>query len=144
MNCATDSQQRWFDWLPEPGQTLEALALGRSGGAICARAQGSFAKVLVRTGVSTIRPVEGEHFTLAVTRRTRDAGFWVLEGSIQSPRLEGSKLRLKPLALFPRESIDAGNGTGDANGRPHYELERIVPSVPGFPDDGPAALEEID
>ena len=135
--------QRWSDWLPEPGQSVEALALGRSGSSICARVERGAAKVLVEAGLTSIRPVEGELFTLAVRRRTRDNGFWLLQGSVHSPRLEASVLRTRPLALYPRTEEVGGNGADGRRGRACYELERVVPGVPGFPANGPEVLEEI-
>ncbi len=143
MTDGDDARQRWFDWLPEPGQSIDALALGRSGSSICARVERSAAKVLVEAGLTSIRPVEGELFTLAVRRRTRDNGFWLLQGSVHSPRLEASVLRLTPLALYPRIEESSGNGAGGSTKRAHYELERVVPKIPGFPAAGPEVLEEI-
>jgi hypothetical protein len=136
-------RHRWSDWLPEPGQSVEALALGRSGSSLCARVQRCAARVLVEAGLTSIRPVEGELFTLAVRRRTRDNGFWLLEGQVHSPRLEASVLRLKPLALYPRDAGASENGAACHDGRAQYELERVVPRVPGFAAAGPAVLEEI-
>ena len=127
-------------WRPEPGQAVDVLALGRSGSAICARTVPGSVRVLVEAGGSSIHPVEGEIFTLAVRTRSLDGALWVLQGSIRSPRFDVAALGLEPLTLTPRPLAAL---PGDI-GRPAFELERVVPRVPGFPLEGAAALAEIE
>lgn len=131
------------DSIPEAGQAVDVLALGRSGESICGRTRVGAIKVLVRLGLSPVRPVEGELFTLEMTRRTRDWGFWVLEGAIRSPRLNRDALHLEPLALIPRAIANRQNGDGDATGELQYELETIIPRVPRFRASGFTAIDEI-
>ncbi len=127
------------DSLPEAGQAVEVIALGRNGGSICGRLRVGSMKVLVRPGASPFRPVEGELFILDVSRRSRECGFWLLEGAIQSPRFSERALRLEPLALIPRA---AAEGPVAASHR-EYELETIIPRVPHFGAAGLEAIREI-
>ncbi len=138
------------DWLPAPGRALDVLAVGRSGDAICGRVVATSTRILVRAGLSPVRPVEGELFTLDVAHRSRERGFWVLEGAIRSPRLDPDALRLEPLALLPRAIIEkpdgrrsSGRGGRIGKNRLQYELDTVIPRVPGFEADGLEAIEEI-
>ncbi len=127
------SRRSATDRIPEGGQAVEVLALGRSGGSLCGRTRVGATKVLVRLGLAPVRPVAGELFTLDVTRRTRENGLWMLEGTIRAPRLSPSTLRLEPLALIPRPEA----------GERQHELETIIPRIPRFDASGFAAIEEI-
>ncbi len=131
------------DWVPETGRAVDVVALGRSGASLCGRTRVGAIKVLIRLGPTPVRPVEGELFTLEVTARTRETGFWVLEGAIRTPRLNVDALRLEPLALLPRTPTDRGDGGSSPGDRTPYELETIVPRVPGFRADGQRAIDEI-
>ena len=95
-------------------------------------------RVLVRGGVSLLRPVEGEVFTVDVSFWSREGHFWTLDGALRPSRFEPDALRVEPLALVRREGVEAGAGE-----TPAFELERIVPRVPGFPLSGSAAIDEI-
>ncbi len=130
------------DCPPAPGQAVDVLAVGRSGNALCGRTLTTSLRVLVRAGLSPVRPVEGELFTLDVARRSREGGFWLLEGAIRSPRLDQGALRLEPLALLPRAITDRPGRRRKKN-KMQYELETIVPRVPGFRADGQRAIDEI-
>lgn len=128
-----------LDWLPEVGDAVELIALGRSGEAICARTMAQRNHVLVR-GVTRIgSPVEGERFTLQVVRRARERRFWLLEGQVVSPHLEPKELPIEPLALLPRAVV----GDREEGGERQYELERLRPIAPGLANPGGAAIEEI-
>ena len=129
--------------LPRAGQAVEILALGRSGSSICGRTRVGAIKVLVPLDASPVRPVEGELFMLDVCRRTRVNGFWLLEGAIRSPRLNEDALCVEPLALIPRAIAHGGDGEPSEGGGLQYELESIVPRVPGFAATGFRAIEEI-
>lgn len=131
--------ERAREWAPRKGQSVDVLAVGRSGDAICGRTVPGAVRVLVRGGFSFVRPVEGEVVTVDVAYWSREGYFWTLEGALQAPRFDPEILRLEPLALLPREEED---GRGDRQ-RPVFELERIVPRVPGFPLSGSAAIAEI-
>lgn len=136
-----------LEWVPRQGQSVEVLAVGRSGDAICGRTLGGGrcgaggARVLVRSGLSCLRPVEGEVFTVGITSWSREGPIWTLDGGLGSPRFDPELLRLEPLALLPR----LGETEGDlgAGRPPTFELERVVPRVPGFPLSGSAAISEI-
>ncbi len=138
--CMPGKRKSWTDRLPQPGRCVEVLALGRSRHSICGCLEQTRTKLLVDAGGSIVRPVEGELFRLLVHRRSRENGSWLLEGSILSARLEPSALRFEPLALFPR---DEDRPSGPDGVERAYELERILPSAPGFPDDGALALREV-
>ena len=127
------------DDLPEPGQAVEVIALGRNGASICGRLRVGAMKVLVRAGLSPFRAVEGELFTLDVSRRTRECGFWRLDGSIRAPRFNATALRLEPLALITRPTP----GPVAEGSEREFELETIIPRVPNFRAAGQAAVDEI-
>lgn len=135
-----------MQWVPRKGQSVEVLAVGRSGDAICGRilpgAGGTGAgalRVLVRGGFSFLRPVEGEVFTVDVAFWSREGHFWTLEGALQTPRFDPDALCLEPLALLRRE----GEGPNQLELPAAFELERVVPRVPGFPLSGSSAITEI-
>ncbi len=129
--------------LPNSGQAVDILALGRSGSSICGRTRVGAIKVLVPLEASPVRPVEGELFTLDVCRRTRANGFWKLEGPIRSPRLNEDALRVEPLALIPRAIAHDRDGEATPNADLQYELETIIPRVPGLGAESFRAIEEI-
>jgi hypothetical protein len=129
-----------MSWIPERGESVDVLAVGRSGDAICGHTVAGARRVLVRGGFSFRRPVEGEVFTVEVALWSREGSFWTLEGALGAPRFDADALHLEPLALLGRR-YSRGREGGDE--RPEFELERIVPRVPGFPLSGSAAVDEL-
>jgi hypothetical protein len=88
-----------------------------------------------------LRPVEGEVFTVDIASCSRESPFWLLEGTLGTPRFDAELLRLEPLALLERRSRGEGAPSGEAPST--FELERVVPRIPGFPQSGSAAVAEI-
>ena len=119
----------WNRQLPEPGATPELVSLGLTEGLLGARSLDGRTHVLVRSFRVFDCPVAGEVFTLDVANCCRSGGRWILEGRPHSPRLDVDALALEHLAVFDR---------GD-----YWELESVVPEVPGVSSPDRSAIREI-
>ncbi|MCB1058340.1 MAG: hypothetical protein KDD11_22800 [Acidobacteria bacterium] len=98
--------------------------------------------VMVRTGISEVRPVSGEIFTLEVERTWVFGSTRYAKGLITDSRLEADRLQLEPLAMSPVGLWDPEehrwlfDELGDdafyeeiqgAGARPQYEMEQVLP-----------------
>jgi hypothetical protein len=127
--------------LPAPGQRVELVCLKDSFDVIRSRVPPDGPVVVVRTGMSEVRPVPGEIFVVEVERswvfgHTRYVKGVVTEARLDLPRLELEPLRLEDCGVWdPEEEPWLFEGDQDplydairASGpRPQYEMEQILP-----------------
>ena len=92
--------------LPKPGSTLELVCLKNNFDVIRSRLPPAGATVIVRVGVSEVRPVPGEIFTIEVERSWVFGHTVYLKGRIVESRFDLGRLELPPLALQDSGSRD--------------------------------------
>lgn len=86
-------------WEPRTGEAIDLVALGEGAETLRCAAVGRPLRLVVRPGLSVVRPVAGELFTIEVGRRWRAGRSWILQGSLLDARLDLAALGLEPLGL---------------------------------------------
>lgn len=125
-----------------PGRQIQLVCIKNSFDLIRSRVPPHGETVMVRTGISEVRPVSGEVFTLKVERTWVFGSTRYAKGLITDSRLKVDQLQLKPLALSPEGLWDPEEHRwlfeelGEdalydemerAGARPQYEMEQILP-----------------
>jgi len=127
--------------LPEPGSTRELVCLKNSYDVIRSRVPPDGETIIVRVGMSKVRPVSGEIFSVEVEHSWIFGHTVYVKGRIIESRLDLPRLALSPLGLQdcglrdPEEEAwlydEAANALYDeiraAGPRRAYEMEQVLP-----------------
>lgn len=127
--------------LPAPGERVELVCLKDSFDVIRSRVPPDGPVVVVRTGMSEVRPVPGEIFTVEVKRSWVFGHTRYVKGLVTETRLDPPRLGLQPLGLEDFGSWDPAEEPGlfeeaasplydrirVAGPRPEYEMEHVLP-----------------
>jgi tetratricopeptide (TPR) repeat protein len=139
--CIAGSSSRQKVHLVKPGQRVQLICVQDARDVIRARALSDGATVVVRTGLSRIRPIAAEIFTIEAERSWVFGQTRHLKGLITETRMEAELLDLAPLELHEAGTWDpsehawlfeeADSGAYDeivaAGARTAWEMEQIVP-----------------
>jgi hypothetical protein len=127
----------------EPGRSLDLVCLKGGFNEIRSRLPPDGITVVVRTGLSKVRPVPGEIFTIDIERTWIFGHTRYAKGLVTNSRLDLPRLELEPLGLetwdlwdpveeswlFEEQSHSIYEEIREAGPRPRCEMEQILPEV---------------
>lgn len=125
----------------EAGRTIEVVCVGSGLDPIRSRVPPHGVTVMVRTGLSRVRPVPGEIFTLEIERSWVFGHTRHVKGRITGSRLDVARLELRPLGLreewlwdpeeeawlFEEADHPVYEEIRSAGPRRQYEMEQVLP-----------------